>query len=209
MEEQLAASLGEGQVFKLIEDDEVTTAHLIGDVSLTASAGLGLKLVDQIDCIEEAPPGAAADAGTSDRDGEVGLAGAGAAEQDDVALMGKEVTACEVAHQGLVDRRAIEDELVDVLGQRQLGDGDLVLDRPGLLLRDLGGEKVADDALRLVLALDGGGDDLVISRLHAVELQLVHRRQDLGSLHHRFSSMCHSGRNRRSARPGAAAHPAS
>ena len=114
----------------------------------------------------------------------MGLAGAGAADQDDVALMGEEVAAGEVAHQGLVDRRAVEGEVVDVLGQRQLGDGDLVLDRARLLLGDLGGEQVADDPLGLVLALDRGGDDLVVGSLHAVELELAHGGQDLGTLHH-------------------------
>jgi len=44
--------------------------------------------------------------------------------------------------QGLVDRRALE-----VLGERQLGDRELVLDRAGLLLVDLGVEQIADNAL--------------------------------------------------------------
>jgi hypothetical protein len=49
-----------------------------------------------------------------------------------------------------------------------------------LLLGDLGGEQVSDDILRLMLAVDGGGDDLVPVvglrppddrlRLHAIEL---------------------------------------
>ena len=63
--------------------------------------------------------------------------------------MGEEVAAGEVAHQGLVDRDVVEGEVVDILCERQLGDGDLVLDRARLLLGDLGGEQVADDALRL------------------------------------------------------------
>ena len=85
------------------------------------------------------------------------LAGAGSADQHDVALMRQEVAAGEIAHQDLVDRRAGEVEVVDILGQRQLGDGDLVLDRARLLLGDLRGQQVANDALRLVLALDRGG----------------------------------------------------
>jgi hypothetical protein len=39
------------------------------------------------------------------------------------------------------------------LGQRQLGDGDLILDRTRLLLADLGAQQIADHALRFVLAL--------------------------------------------------------
>ena len=59
---------------------------------------------------------AAAEAGPGDRDGEVGLAGAGAADQHDVALVGDELAACEVAHQGFVDRRAVKGEVVHVPG---------------------------------------------------------------------------------------------
>jgi hypothetical protein len=41
--------------------------------------------------------------------------------------------------QGLVDGGALELEVLKVLGKRQFGDGELVLDRVGLLLVDLGG----------------------------------------------------------------------
>jgi hypothetical protein len=44
-------------------------------------------------------------------------------------------------------------------------------------------EQVADDPLRLVLALHGGGDDLVIGAAHAVELELAHGFENLGTLH--------------------------
>jgi hypothetical protein len=53
-----------------------------------------------------------------------------------------------------------------------------------LLLGDLGGEQIADHALRFMLAFDGGGDDLVEGGLHAVELELAHGGQDRGALHH-------------------------
>jgi hypothetical protein len=48
--------------------------------------------------------------------------------------MGEEVAAGEVAYQGLVDRRALEGEIIDVLGQRQLGARHLIFDRARLLL---------------------------------------------------------------------------
>ena len=73
---------------------------------------------------------------------------------------------------------------VEVLGERQLGDGELVLDRAGLLLVDLGLEQVADDALGLVLALDGGGHDLVEGGFHAVELEGIHEVEELWAFHH-------------------------
>ena len=148
---------------------------MVGDAALAAGAGLGLELVDEVDDVEEAAAGAAADAGAGDGDGDVGLAGAGAADQHDVALLREEAAAGEVAHQGLVDRRAVEVEVVDLLGQRQLGDGDLVLDRAGLLLGELGRQQIADDPLRLVLPLHGGGDDLVVGGPHAEELEVAHR----------------------------------
>ena len=84
------------------------------------------------------------------------LAGSGSADEHGVALLGDEAAAGEIADQRLVDRRALEHEVVEVLGERQLGDGDLVLDRARLLLRDLGAQQVADEALRLVLALERG-----------------------------------------------------
>jgi hypothetical protein len=149
--------------------------------SLAAGAGLCFKPVYQVHDGEEPAAGAIADTGARDGNREVGLAGARAADQHDVALMRQELAASQVAHQGLVDRRAIEGEVVDVLGQRQLGNGDLVADGPRLLLADLSRQQVAHDARRLVLALDRGADDLVVCGFHAVQLQLRHGVQDLGS----------------------------
>src|SRR5690606_20387220 len=99
------------------------------------------------------PQAYAADAGARYGDGEMGLSGPGAADQDQVALVFEEAATAQFAHQRLVDRRSIEVELVDLLGEGQPGDGHLVFDRPRLLLADLGIEKVADDLLRLVLPL--------------------------------------------------------
>lgn len=124
------------------------------------------------------------------------LARAGAAHQHDVALMGQELAAAEVAHQTLVDRRPAKGELGEVLGQRQLGrdpmrsgshgtlDRHLVADRARLLLADLGLQQVADDLLRFVAALEGDLDDLVVGRLHPEQLQLAHGGEDLLTFHH-------------------------
>jgi len=98
--------------------------------------------------------------------------------------MSQELAAGEIAHQHFVDRRALEAEVLDVLGQGQFGDGDLVLDRARLLLGNLGLQQVADDALGFVLALHRRRDDLVVAGLLAVELQVHHRGQDFGTLHH-------------------------
>jgi hypothetical protein len=93
----------------------------------------------------------------------VGLAGAGAADQNQVAFMSQEVAAGAFPDQHLVGASGGKLEVFQVLGQRQLGDRHLILDRAGLLLGDLGGGQVAHHALRFMLALDGGGDDLVMA----------------------------------------------
>ena len=89
----------------------------------------------------------------------------------------------QIVHQRLIDRGAVELEGIEVLGQRQLGNGELVLDRACLLLVELGLEEIADDALRLMLAFDGGGHDLIVSGLHAVELEFAHEFEHLGPFH--------------------------
>jgi len=111
------------------------------------------------------------------------FAGAGAADQHGVALLSDEPAERQVADQALVDRCAGEVELVDVLSQRQLGDGELVLDRAGLFLGDLGAEQVTDDARRLVPALDAARHHLVIGGAHTEELERRHQLEDLSALH--------------------------
>jgi hypothetical protein len=49
VEEQLAARLGEWQLAAFIEDDEIDAREPIGDTTLAAKLGLGLKLVDQVE----------------------------------------------------------------------------------------------------------------------------------------------------------------
>lgn len=52
-------------------------------------------------------------------------------------LLGKEGSGRELAHQVFVDQGVGEVKVIDILGQRQLCDGDLVFDRGGLFLGDL------------------------------------------------------------------------
>ena len=68
MEEQLASGLGEGQIAEFVEDDEVEPGEMIGDATLSAGAGLGLELVDEIDGGEE--PSARSAANAIARDGD-------------------------------------------------------------------------------------------------------------------------------------------
>ncbi len=53
-------------------------------------------------------------------------------------------------------------------------------------------EQVADDALRFMLALDGGGHDLVEGGLHAVELELGHKVEELSSFHQMVRHKAHA-----------------
>jgi hypothetical protein len=87
VEQQLPASLGERQIAKLIEDDEVQTGEIIGNPSLAARPSLGLEPVDQIDGGEESAARPCADTASRDSDRQMRLAGAGAANQDEVALL--------------------------------------------------------------------------------------------------------------------------
>jgi hypothetical protein len=115
---------------------------VIGEPSLAAIASLGFEPVDEINDVVEPAAGAGADAAPGNRDGEVGLASPGAADQDGVALLREEAAAGEIAHEGLIDRRTLELEVIEILGKWQLGDGELVFDRARLLLTDLGGEQI-------------------------------------------------------------------
>jgi hypothetical protein len=150
---------------------------------LPAGTRLALQPVHQVDDGVEAASRAAADAGSRDGYGEMRLSGAGAADQHGVALLGDEPAGRQIADQGFVDRRAGEVEVVDVLGQRQLGDRELVLDRARLLLGDLGAEQVADNARRFVPAFDAARHHLVIGGAHAEQLERRHQLEDIGALH--------------------------
>ena len=179
VEQELAAGLGEREIAEFVQDQEVEAGDQVGGPALAFSAGFRVELVDQIDDVEEPATAAVADAGARDADREMGLAGSCSADQHEVALMIEEVAGGEVTDQGLVDLGRFEVELLDLLGQRQLGDRHLVFDRACLLLTDLGGQEVANDLLRLVLSLDRRGDDLVVGCPHAVELELAHGVQHL------------------------------
>ena len=72
--------------------------------------------------VKKRPARSGADADSRDGDRQMGLAGAGSADQHGVALLGEEGAAGEVANESLVDRRVLEGEVVDVLGERQLGE---------------------------------------------------------------------------------------
>ena len=145
VEEELAARLGKWEIAQFVHDDEVEPGDEVGQPSLFAATCLRLEPIDEVDDVEEAAACAIADQSTSKGDGQVRLSRAGSADQNDIVLLGEEGPGCELAHQAFVDRRVGEVEVVDVLGQRQFGDGDLVFDGARLLLGDLRLKQVTDD----------------------------------------------------------------
>ncbi|MDT4868427.1 hypothetical protein FQZ97_1033890 [compost metagenome] len=111
------------------------------------------------------------------------LSGSRAADEHDIALIGDEGAGSQLPYQGLIDRRIVEGEVVDVLGERQLGDAELVANGAGLLLGDLRLQEIADDARRFVLSLDAVSHDLVVSAAHSIELQRAHQFENLCAFH--------------------------
>src|SRR5688500_956340 len=99
---------------------------MLGDTTLTSVAGLDLEAIDEVDHVVEAPASTGSDAASGDGDGQMGLTGAGTADQNGIALLGDEAAAGEIIDQRLVDGRSLELEVVEVLGKRQLCDGELV-----------------------------------------------------------------------------------
>ena len=92
VEQQGAARGAERQVAELIEDDEVGVDEAAGDL---AGLSLGLLLfegVDELDGGEEAdPPVMMLDGVDAESRGDVGLAGTGTADQDDVVRVVEEL----------------------------------------------------------------------------------------------------------------------
>ena len=127
MEQELPSGLSERQVTEFVENDEVHSSELISDPTLPSVTGLNLEPVDEIDYVVEPATGAGADAASGKGYGEMSLAGTCPADQHGVALLGDEAAADEVVHERLIDRGALELEVVEVLGEWQLGDRELVL----------------------------------------------------------------------------------
>ena len=61
VEQQLAAGLAERQIAEFVDDDEIVAQQLLGQPAAAAGGLLLLELIDQIDQVEEASPGAGAD----------------------------------------------------------------------------------------------------------------------------------------------------
>ena len=114
---------------------------MLGKAALPSIAGFGLEAVDEVDHVVEAATRTGSDAASGDGDRQMSFTGTCSANQHDVALLGDESAAGEIVDERLVDRRAVELEVGDVLGKWQLGDSELVVDRSRLLLVDRSGPR--------------------------------------------------------------------
>ena len=113
----------------------------------------------------------------------MGFAGAGAADEDGVALGVEEGAGGELAHLALIDRRIGEDEPVEVLEHRELGAGDAIADRSRLSVGALCPDQAGDERVELVAPGEALAGDLVEAGAHAVELELAHGLEDLMAFH--------------------------
>src|ERR1700691_3214769 len=113
----------------------------------------------------------------------MGLSGAGAADEDSIALGIEEGAAGEFAQLALVDRRLGEDERIEVFEDRELGAADAIADRPGLTMCALGADQAGDERVDLVASCEPLAGDLVEACAHAVELQFGHGLDDLMAFH--------------------------
>jgi hypothetical protein len=91
VEQELTAGLSEGQVAKLVEDDEVHARQMVGEPALPAITGFGLKPINEVDHVVEAAASAGTD--TASGNGKVRLTGAGPSDQHGIALLGDETAA--------------------------------------------------------------------------------------------------------------------
>src|SRR6266481_6373366 len=80
----------------------------------------------------------------------MGFSGAGAADEDRIALGVEEGAGGELANLPFVDRRIGEDELVDVLEDRELGSADAIADRAGLPVGAFGSDQAGDERINLI-----------------------------------------------------------
>ncbi len=110
MEQQLPAGLAEREIPELVDDDDVVAQQLLGQAPAPARSLLLLELVDEIDEVEEPPPGTGANHGGCDGNAQMRLPAARAADEDSVALGIQEGAGRQLAHLSLIDGRVGEDE---------------------------------------------------------------------------------------------------
>src|SRR3546814_2165468 len=104
---------------------------MCGECSGATLVNPQLVLVYKIGRVVEANASTGADATARDSDTQMRFSRARPTDEHDIALVGEESPGGEIADQRLVDRGVGELEVRDLLGERQLGDRHLILDRAG------------------------------------------------------------------------------
>ncbi len=72
----MTAGLAERQIAELVDDDEIVAQQLLGQPAAATGSLFLFQLSDQIDQVEEAPPGASPDDRRGDGDAQMGFTGA-------------------------------------------------------------------------------------------------------------------------------------
>ena len=115
--------------------------------------------------------GTDADNRGGDGDAEMGFSGAGAADEDGVALGIQEGAGCQLANLSLVHRRIGKEEAVEIFQYRELGAGDPVTDRSGLPMGALGADQAGDEGVDIIAPGQSLAGDLVEAGAHAMQLE--------------------------------------
>ncbi|WYJ44347.1 hypothetical protein HAP54_000023275 [Bradyrhizobium sp. 2S1] len=89
----------------------------------------------------------------------------------------------EFTHQSFIDRRVREDELVDVLENRELGSADTIADRAGLPVGAFGPDQAGDQRIDLIAPRKTLTGNLIEAGAHAVKLEFAHGLQNLMAFH--------------------------
>src|SRR5437660_7145870 len=103
----------------------------------------------------------------------MGFSGAGSADEDRIALGIQEGAGGKLANLPFIDRRIGEDELVDILEDRELGTANAVADRAGLPVGAFGSDQAGDERIDLVAPGKALAGNLIEAGAHAVKLEFA------------------------------------
>src|SRR5260370_8529085 len=104
----------------------------------------------------------------------MGFSGEGAADEDRIALGVEEGAGGELANLPFIDRRIGEDELVDVLEDRELGSADAIADRAGLPVGAYGSDQAGDERINLIPPCKAFTGNLLEPGAHPLKLPFPH-----------------------------------
>ena len=102
------------------------------------------------------------------------FAGAGAADEDCIALSVQEGAGGEFANLPFIDRRIGEGERVDIFEDRELGSSDTIAYRAGLAVGAFGPDQAGDEGIDLIAPGKTLTGNLIEAGAHAVKLQFAH-----------------------------------